>query len=214
MALAAQRTGPAGERTPDNVVALRPLPRSADGELLAGIRRGEAPAFRELMQRHLNSVLATARRIVGDAAEAEDIAQEAFLRLWRGADGVEAIGDTLLPWLRRVASNLAIDRLRKARRLDVTDELPDQPDQARQLQTLETRDTAARVEAALASLPERQRLAVGLFHFEELSQREVAQAMEISEDALESLLARGRRKLREILKDDWRELLDDGGSPA
>ena len=62
----------------------------------------------------------------------------------------------------------------------------------------------------MARLPERQRIAIGLFHFEELSQREVADAMAISEDALESLLARARRRLRDLLKDDVAELLRDG----
>lgn len=116
---------------------------------------------------------------------------------------------SLGPWLRRVAANLSIDMLRKGKRLDVTDEVPEQTVPADQLDGLEAADRAGRVEEALGRLPDRQRVAIGLFHFEQLSQREVADVMAISEDALESLLARARRRLRDLLKDDVAELLRD-----
>ena len=159
------------------------------------------------MPRQLSALLATARRIVRDDSEAEDIAQEAFLRLWHMAQTLQAGTYGMRPWLRRVASNLAIDWLRKAKRLDVTDEVPEQIDEAGQLQALEASEVSKRVEQALANLPTRQRIAVSLFHFDEMSQREVAELMNLSEDALESLLARGRRRLRDILKEDWQDLL-------
>lgn len=185
-----------------------------DGELLARLAAGDKAAFAMLMQRHLSAVLASARRILGDASEAEDIAQEAFLRLWNGAATLEAGPTGMRPWLRRVASNLAIDRLRKARRLDVTDDVPEQVDEADQLRALEATEASMRVEEALAALPPRQRIAINLFHFDEMSQREVAEVMELSEDALESLLARGRRRLRELLKEDWQGLLiQSNGGP-
>lgn len=181
-----------------------------DRALLSRIAKGEQAAFRALMQRHLNVVVMTARRILRDEAEAEDLAQEAFLRLWHGAADLQVADYGLRPWLRRVTSNLAIDLLRKSRRLDVTDDVPEQADAPRQLRALEEDEASSRVERALASLPQRQRLAVGLFHFDELSQREVADAMQVTEEALESLLARGRRRLKELLTDEWRELLDNG----
>jgi RNA polymerase sigma-70 factor, ECF subfamily len=196
-----------------NVVALSTAGRPGnlrlddDRVLLTRLAEGDETAFRELMRRHLSAVLATARRIVRDDAEAEDIAQEAFLRLWDQAANMDGHDYGLRPWLRRVASNLAIDWLRKAKRYDVTDDVPEQADPAGQLQALEASDAAARVDQALSALSQRQRVAVSLFHFDQLSQRDVAAAMQISEDALESLLARGRRKLRELLQDDWRELL-------
>ena len=146
-----------------------------------------------------------------DDGEAEDIAQEAFLRLWHSAPTLDAGTHGMRPWLRRVASNLAIDGLRKAKRLDVTDEVPEQIDEAGQLQALEAVEVAQRVEQAIADLPPRQRIAVSLFHFEDMSQREVAAMMELSEDALESLLARGRRRLKDILKEDWQDLLIQSG---
>lgn len=190
------------------------LPGGEDGDLLARLAGGDKAAFAMLMQRHLSAVLASARRILGDASEAEDIAQEAFLRLWNGAATLEAGPAGMRPWLRRVASNLAIDRLRKARRLDVTDDVPEQIDEAGQLRALEATEVSLRVEEALAALPPRQRIAINLFHFDEMSQREIAEVMELSEDALESLLARGRRRLRDLLKEDWQGLLiQSNGGP-
>jgi RNA polymerase sigma-70 factor (ECF subfamily) len=206
------RPTPGGPGT-SNVVALStasgPMSVSSDDDrvLLTRLARGDEASFRVLMRRHLSAVLATARRIVRDDAEAEDIVQEAFLRLWDQAANMDGHDYGLRPWLRRVASNLAIDWLRKAKRYDVTDEVPEQADPASQLQALEASDTAARLDQALSALSQRQRLAVSLFHFDQLSQRDVATAMQISEDALESLLARGRRKLKDLLKNDWRELL-------
>lgn len=217
--MAAKRIAPHDEAVANNVVALpaRHTARGAtneravmdidDGVLLGRVATGDRLAFTELMRRHLSAVLATARRIVRDDAEAEDIAQEAFLRLWHTAKTLEAGAYGMRPWLRRVASNLAIDWLRKAKRMDVTDEVPEQIDDASQLQALEATEVSARVERALAGLPSRQRIAVSLFHFDDMSQRDVAAMMELSEDALESLLARGRRRLRDILKEDWQELL-------
>ena len=179
----------------------------SDAELLTSVRRGDTAAFRALMVRHLSAVSAAARRIVRDDAEAEDIAQETFLKLWHGASTLETIDGGIGAWLRRVAANQAIDRLRKANRLDVTDEPPEQSVPPDQEASMSERQTADRVEAVIHSLPERQRIAITLFHFEDLSQREVAAMMQISEDALESLLARARRRLRDLLRDDWRELI-------
>lgn len=178
-----------------------------DRALLSRVAQGEEAAFRTLMERHLNPILMTARRLLRDEAEAEDVAQEAFLRLWNASSELEVPDHGLRAWLRRVASNLAIDCLRKSKRLDVMDDVPEQAEAPEQFQALHALETSARVEEALALLPERQRVAVGLFHFNELSQREVAELMQLSEDALESLLARGRRRLAQLLKDDWQELL-------
>ena len=189
-----------GDRVVDGGVA-------DDAALLAEITTGNGAAFASLMQRHLSAVMATTRRIVRDEAEAEDITQEAFLRLWNTAKTLEAGPGGLRAWLRRVASNLAIDWLRKAKRLDVTDDVPEQSQSADQLDALQARDVTTRVAEALNSLPPRQRIAVALFHFDDMSQREVAEIMDLSQDALESLLARGRRRLRVLLHDDWRDLL-------
>ena len=180
-----------------------------DAALVAAAAHGDAAAFRTLVDRHLGGVLAVARRMLRDDAEAEDVAQEAMLRLWRSADGLEVGPPGLRPWLRRVVSNLCVDRMRSGKRLTVTDEVPEQAEAATQHSQLEAQDTSERVEAALRALPDRQRLALTLFHYEGLSQIEVGKAMGISDEAVESLLARARRTLKSALRDELSELLAD-----
>lgn len=181
-----------------------------DGALVARAGRGDATAFGELVQRHLGAVVATARRLLRDDAAAEDIAQETMLRLWRLGAKLTIDEEGARPWLRRVATNLSIDRIRLARREYVTDEVPEQAVAATQIADIDARDVAARVEAALKALPERQRLALTLFHYEGRSQIDVGKALGVSDEAVESLLARARRSLRVALKDEWRELVEDG----
>ena len=180
-----------------------------DAGLIDGLRQGDSAAFRRLVERHLPVVVATARRMLRDEAEAEDVAQETMLRLWRQATSLEIGPSGVGAWLRRVATNLSIDRIRAARRLDVTDEVPEQAEEASQLTGLTAGELGGRVEAALKALPERQRLALALFHFEGLSQIEVGQKLGVSDEAVESLLARARRALKVSLADEWRELLEE-----
>lgn len=178
-----------------------------DRELLARLRAHDGEAFRQLVERHLPAVLGVARRMLRDDAEAQDVAQEALLKLWQGGASLEIGAGGARPWLRRVTSNLCIDKIRSGRRTDVTDEVPDQPVAASQLKTLAETDLATRVELALNSLPERQRQALVLFHYEEMSQTEVGEVLGVSDEAVESLLSRARRTMRALLKDDWRQLL-------
>ncbi len=178
-----------------------------DAALVAAAADGDAGAFRSLVNRHLSGVLAVARRMLRDDAEAEDVAQEALLRLWRSAEALEVGPQGLRPWLRRVVSNLCVDRMRSGRRLTVVEEVPDRAEPATQLSELEALDVSQRVDAALKELPDRQRMALTLFHYEGLSQVEVGRIMGISDEAVESLLARARRHLKEALRDEWRELL-------
>jgi RNA polymerase sigma-70 factor (ECF subfamily) len=180
---------------------------SEDASLVAAAAKGDAAAFRSLVDRHLSGVLAVARRMLRDDAEAEDVAQEALLRLWRSAEGLEVGPQGLRPWLRRVVSNLCVDRMRSGRRLMVVEEVPDRAEPATQLTQMEARDVSQRVDGALKELPDRQRMALTLFHYEGLSQVEVGRIMEISDEAVESLLARARRNLKGALREEWRELL-------
>ena len=184
-------------------------PAAAEALLLAAAARGDSQAFRVLVNTHLGAMLGIARRMLGDASEAEDIAQEAMVRLWRNAATLELGPGGLKPWLRRVVSNLCIDRIRSSRNTNVVAEVPEQPTPASQTSGLEARDLSRRVQDALAALPERQRMALVLFHFEGLSQIEVGQSLGVSDEAVESLLARARRSLKAMLSDEWVQLLPD-----
>ncbi|HEX4893733.1 MAG TPA: sigma-70 family RNA polymerase sigma factor [Hyphomicrobiaceae bacterium] len=200
----------AGERTPEPDSRSRTDSPAEDAALLARLARGDPDTFATAVQRHLPHLLLLARRMLRDDAEAEDVAQEALIRLWRNADKLELGPGGLKPWLRRVVANLCIDRVRSSRNLTVTDEVPEQPVPAGQLRSIGDQQMARRVDEALKALPERQRLALVLFHFEGMSQVEVGNALGVSDEAVESLLSRARRSLKASLQGEWRNLLPDG----
>jgi len=172
-----------------------------DEDLVRRVGQGDPAASQAFVARKLPRILALAQRMLGDAAEAEDVAQEAMLKAWRQAPKWipgKARFDT---WLHRVALNLCYDRLRRRREIP-TDTPPDRPDEgAAPDRGLLAAETGLRVEAALRRLPDRQREAIVLCHYQELSNIEAAALMEVSVEALESLLSRGRRALRQALAD-------------
>jgi RNA polymerase sigma-70 factor, ECF subfamily len=176
--------------------------------LLARIASGDFVAFRELLSRHRDSVFLTARRILGDGSEAEDVTQEVFLKLWQSRTTFQETGSGLDGWLRQVARNMSLDRLRRTGRL--TEFLPEHEPVMAPSQTrgLDQRDTATSVDQALKALPERQRIALVMFHYEEMPLAEVARELGATEDAVMSLLARARRRLRTDLAGVWRGLMD------
>ena len=180
-----------------------------EAAVLARIRDGDGAAFRGLIDRHVGSLLAVARRMLKSEGDADDIVQEAMVRVWHHAGTLELGPGGLRPWLRRVVTNLCLDHLRRHRLTSVVAEVPETPEAPDQERGLAEADLSQRVAAALAALPERQRVALTLFHYEGLSQIEVGDMLGITDEAVESLLARARRSLKVALKDEWRQLLPD-----
>ncbi len=162
--------------------------------------RGDRSAAQRLVERHTDLIYAVCFRMLGSKHAAEDAVQETFLRLWRHAANWKPAGAKFQTWLYRVAMNICIDILRKTKREAPEDAAPEQIDRApRPDEVLFRSEKRFAIDEALAALPERQRMAITLCHFQELSNIEAAKIMEVSVDALESLLARGRRGLRERL---------------
>jgi len=156
-----------------------------------------------MVTRKLPRLLALASRILGDADEAKDVAQESFLRIWRQAASWRSGEARFDTWLHRVALNLCHDRLRRRKQRPLSEEeVLELADSAAPLdEQLESADRSARMAAALAALPERQREAIVLQYYQELSNIDAAALMNISVEALESLLSRARRQLRSQLAD-------------
>lgn len=154
-----------------------------------------------LIDAKLPRIYGFARRLLGDSGDAEDVAQETLLRTWRRAPDREPGGPTLDAWMHKVALNLCLDRLRRRREtfLEVLPEIADES--AGPAAQFEAATDAASVQAALLRLPPRQRQAIVLCHFQEISNIEAAEMLEISVEALESLLSRARRSLRVLLAD-------------
>ncbi len=179
---------------------------ATDAALLEASARHIEPAFVVLIQRYQRDVYRLVWRISAGHADSEDIAQETFLRLWVNPAQVRE-AKALKGWLLRVASNMVMDRYRRKPMLnidaaeDIADMAPG-PDGWRELSQV-----SRAVDTAIAQLPDRQRMALALVHFEQMSNIAAAEVMELSVDALESLLARARRRLKEILGPEGKEML-------
>ena len=156
--------------------------------------------MRALVAAKLPRIHALALRQLGRDAEADDVAQEAFLRAWRQARSWRPGQARFDTWLHRVVLNLCTDRLRKRREILV----PEPPEQADPAPTadcrMEREETTQRVQAALARLPPRQKDAIMLQTYQDLSNIETARILDVSVEALESLLSRARRRLRSLLE--------------
>lgn len=177
-----------------------------DAGLLEAAAGGSHAAFAEIVTRHFQPVYRLVWRMTGGAADSEDMAQDAFVKLWKNPSQVRESA-ALKGWLMRVAANAVIDGTRRPR-LGALDDAPEVVDpQAMPDAPLDRAQAARLVDSRIAMLPERQRLALSLVYFEDLSNIEAAAVMEVSVDALESLLARARRSLKDSLSAEWRDLV-------
>lgn len=176
-----------------------------DHELMERVAEGDGQAFRVLVERHTRSLTAHATRMLRNPSEAEEVVQEAFVRLWKQAPSYRPEAK-LRTFLHGIAHNLCIDRIR-ARRPQDEAALEQLTTNERPSGSLAERERSARVHSEVAALPERQRAALSLVHFEELSNIEAAALLGVSVEALESLLSRARRTLRERLA----AFLEQGG---
>lgn len=177
-----------------------------DAALLILFANGDKQAAEALTRRLVPVVLAHAYRLLGERAEAEDVAQEAMMRLWKIAPDWRQGEAKVTTWLYRVTANLCTDRLRKRRSValdDAPEPLDETPSAPEQIQDKARMDA---LQEALAGLPDRQRQAVVLRHIEGLQNPEIAEIMEISTEAVESLTARGKRALTQALGQRREEL--------
>lgn len=183
--------------------------RAGDRALALAVSRGERAAIAALTRRCLPVVHSVARRLLRDPAEAEDIAQESFVKVWRAIDRYDADRARLETWVARIATNACLDKLRKRREETLDDDAPERVDAAPRADDVLAADASAqRVRAAIAALPERQRAALELCSFQDCTNIEAAEILGVSIEAVESLLARARRKLKRELLCEREDLID------
>jgi RNA polymerase sigma-70 factor (ECF subfamily) len=189
-----------------------------DPAILERARTGNLGAFNDLVLQHQDSVYAVCLRMLGSPMAAEDAAQEAFIAAWQNIGRLR--GERFRPWLLRIAANACLDSLRRSKRrpaasLDVAlEEGAPEPIDAGPTpeEVAVTRADRAAIEAALANLPEDQRLAVILCDLEELDYLEIADVMKTSIGTVKSRISRGRARLRDLLRMDP-ELSPEGRRP-
>jgi RNA polymerase sigma-70 factor (ECF subfamily) len=201
----------------DNSVALMPRidlaerpPRDFTAEndddgLLAQVAAGDRRAFAQLMDRHIDRAHGLAKRVLGNKSDAEDVVQDAFMKVWQKAGQWQPGRAQFSTWLYRVVVNRCLDLKRKpvnAALDNVAEQSDDRPDA---YEDIAARERQAKIAGAVAALPERQRTAVALSYTAGLSNAQAAETMEISVKAFESLLVRAKRELRGRLAGDGEE---------
>lgn len=184
-----------------------------DAALIGAVADGDMTAAGELIARHSERIFAIGFRMLGEEQLAEDLTQDVFFKVWNNAAKWQPGRALFSTWLHRVTVNLCYDHLRKRREVKIED-LPqvqqDKPAAGPSAdEALEEKLMSARIRAALGTLPERQRAAIALCHFEGFTNSETADILETTIEAVESLLTRGRRKLRELLQDERQEIIGE-----
>jgi RNA polymerase sigma-70 factor, ECF subfamily len=179
-----------------------------DIRLMALVGAGEEVAFEQLVERHQRLVIGTVGRMLGSSSDAEDIAQQVFVRVWKNAKRYEPRAK-FTTWLLKITRNLVFNELRRRSRHPQVPLQSESDEEERPLKdeqavapdaSLLEHELQQAVDAAIANLPETQRMAVVLRRYEELSYEEIAAAMDQSVSAVKSLLFRARTELRENLQ--------------
>ena len=172
----------------------------SDHELLAAIAEGDRRSFQRLMDRHVRPMLALATRVMRNADDADEVVQEAFLKVWTMAHKWRSDREAKFStWLYRVVLNASLDRLRRARFV-AAEEAGEQADPAPGGLDLAMAHQRQRlVSLAMAEMPARQRQALSLYYFSDLSAPEAARVLDLSLGAMEALLVRGKRSLKTAL---------------
>jgi RNA polymerase sigma factor (sigma-70 family) len=191
-------------------MALDALSDVSDEALLVLYANGDPGAARALTLRLTPRVLGFAARMLSDRTEAEDVAQEAMLRLWRIAPDWQQGEARVSTWLYRVASNLCLDRLRRSRPRGLDEVAEPEDATPGVVARLIEADRVLALDEALAALPDRQRQAVVLRHIEGLTNPDIAAVMDIGVEAVESLVARGKKGLAALLSGRRAELGYEG----
>ena len=192
---------------------MRPAKNRSDAEIMLQVKAGDDSAFAYLVQKYRRPMVNFMYRMAHNAAGAEDLAQEVFLRVYRSRETYEASAK-FTTWLYRIATNLAVNHARDTRHeraenqvsLDEPDEesgrtldLPDRSPSAEE--NLVQRERLAAIRQRVQALPERQRIAVLMHKYQQMDYRQIAEVLKLSESATKSLLFRAYETLREQLKE-------------
>lgn len=177
-----------------------------DDALLARMKQDDSAAYRVLVERHVDRAYAIALRVLGNQADAEDVAQECLVKVWTHRQGWQDGKAKFSTWLYRVVVNRCID-LRRRPSGDCLDDVPEpMDDQADSVTTIHRGQVYGKLSDAMGRLPEQQRLALTLSYFDDLGNSEIAEIMQTTVSAVESLLKRGRQALRDKLRRSERDV--------
>jgi RNA polymerase sigma-70 factor, ECF subfamily len=172
------------------------LDQTPDADLMAAVQRGDGQAFAVIVSRHHGRLYGLAWRVLNDPAGAEDVVQDAMLKLWTGADKYDASRGALGAWLKRMVINQCLDRRRSLKAVDSLETAEELADESPLADTvLDQRH----LEAVMAQMPPRQRAVLALFYMDGHSMMEVADLLDTNMKSVESLLSRGRASLRTLM---------------
>ena len=180
--------------------------KNADHCLLAAFADGDRRAAQQLTEKLMPKIYAHAYYRLGNTSDAEDVTQEAFLKLWKVAPSWKQDKAQVSTWLYRVVSNLCKDRYRRATLEGLISVQAPSNESQSPIYKIEEGIRQKALYTAMSALPEGQRLAVQLRHIDELTNPQIAEIMGVSVEAIESLIARGKRKLTKILQSHKSEL--------